>query len=144
MTSIRNTYVSKLSKHSLRFHFSCFGSNYRRCSIKKVFLKMSQNLQENISARVSVLIKLQGKLVQNTVVRKAVHFLVNESSGRVIQGFLPFFHCSLKNIWNVSQGRFWCVVFKEFRKIHIKMPALQVCVGVSFNEVSGYRSATLL
>ena len=31
----------------------------RRCSVKKFFLKISQNLQENICARVSFLIKLQ-------------------------------------------------------------------------------------
>ena len=31
----------------------------RRCSVKKVFLEISQNSQENICARVSFLIKLQ-------------------------------------------------------------------------------------
>ena len=31
----------------------------RRCSVKKVFLEISQNLQENACARVSFLIKLQ-------------------------------------------------------------------------------------
>ena len=31
----------------------------QRCSIKKVFLKISQNSQENTCARVSFLIKLQ-------------------------------------------------------------------------------------
>ena len=31
----------------------------QRCSIKKVFLKISQNLQDNTSARDSFLIKLQ-------------------------------------------------------------------------------------
>ena len=35
----------------------------RRCSVKKVFLKISQNLQENTFARVSFLIKIQA-LVQ--------------------------------------------------------------------------------
>ena len=34
-------------------------SSHRRCSIKKVFLEISQNLQENTCARVSFLIKLQ-------------------------------------------------------------------------------------
>ena len=32
----------------------------RRCSLKKVFLEISQNSQENNCARVSFLIKLQG------------------------------------------------------------------------------------
>ena len=31
----------------------------QRCSVKKVFLEISQNLQENTCARVSFLIKLQ-------------------------------------------------------------------------------------
>ena len=34
-------------------------SNHRRCSVKKVFLEISQNSQENTCARVSFLIKLQ-------------------------------------------------------------------------------------
>ena len=34
-------------------------SSHRRCSVKKVFLEMSQNSQENICARDSFLIKLQ-------------------------------------------------------------------------------------
>ena len=33
--------------------------SYRRCSVKKVFLEISQNSQENTCARVSFLIKLQ-------------------------------------------------------------------------------------
>ena len=34
----------------------------RRCSVKKVFLEISQNWQENTSARVSFLIKLQAEV----------------------------------------------------------------------------------
>ena len=36
-----------------------FRSSHRRCSVKKVFLKGSQNSQENTCAKVSFLIKLQ-------------------------------------------------------------------------------------
>ena len=36
----------------------------RRCSLKKVFLKISQNSQENTCARVSFLIKLQASGLQ--------------------------------------------------------------------------------
>ena len=35
------------------------GAVARRCSVKKVFLEISQNSQENTFARVSFLIKLQ-------------------------------------------------------------------------------------
>ena len=38
---------------------NCFRSSHRRCSVKKVFLKISQNSQENTCDRVSFLIKLQ-------------------------------------------------------------------------------------
>ena len=34
----------------------------QRCSVKKVFLKISQNSQENTCAKVSLLIKLQAQL----------------------------------------------------------------------------------
>ena len=34
-------------------------SSHRRCSVKKMFLGISQNSQENTCARVSILIKLQ-------------------------------------------------------------------------------------
>ena len=36
-----------------------FRSSYRRCSVEKLFLEISQNSQENTYARVSFLIKLQ-------------------------------------------------------------------------------------
>ena len=35
-----------------------------RCSVKKVFLKISWNSQENISARISFLVKLHGNFVR--------------------------------------------------------------------------------
>ena len=35
----------------------------QRCSLKKVFLEISQNLQENTCARVSFLIKLQAVMI---------------------------------------------------------------------------------
>ena len=38
----------------------------QRCSAKKVFLKISQNSQENTCARVSFLIKLQAHLFYRT------------------------------------------------------------------------------
>ena len=34
-------------------------SNHQRCSVKKLFLEISQNSQENTCTRVSFLIKLQ-------------------------------------------------------------------------------------
>ena len=43
---------------SYKYNWSTRNS-HRRCSIKKVFLEISQNSQENTCARVSFLIKLQ-------------------------------------------------------------------------------------
>ena len=45
------------------FHFIC-RSSHQRCSVKKVFLEISQNSQENTCARVSFLIKLQATELQ--------------------------------------------------------------------------------
>ena len=39
-----------------------------RCSVKKVFLEISQNLQESTCARVSFVIKLQARGNSGTVV----------------------------------------------------------------------------
>ena len=40
------------------------GTSHGSCSLKKVFLKISQNSQENICARFSYLLKLQKALTQ--------------------------------------------------------------------------------
>ena len=48
-----------------RFHYSIIRSSHGRCSIKKVFLKILQNTQENTSARVSFLIQFPASLLQN-------------------------------------------------------------------------------
>ena len=42
-----------------RFHGRFLEAVSRKCSVKKVFLKISQNLQENTFARVTFLIKLK-------------------------------------------------------------------------------------
>ena len=56
----RQTFMMKILVkivNGLRFHYRCFRSSQRRCSIKKVLLKISQNSLENTCARVSFLIK---------------------------------------------------------------------------------------
>ena len=51
-------------KNVYSFHFCCvlkeykFRSIHQRCSVKNVFLEISQNLRENTCARASFLIKL--------------------------------------------------------------------------------------
>ena len=50
---------STLTKYNK--YATIFRSSHQSCSIKKVFLKISQNLQENTRARVSLLIMLQAK-----------------------------------------------------------------------------------
>ena len=47
-------------KDSLEIQSATTDAVAQRCSVKKVFLEISQNSQENACARVSFLIKLQG------------------------------------------------------------------------------------
>ena len=53
----------KLMKHykslGIKFSFAIARSSHRRCSVKEVFLEISQNSQENNCVRVSFLIKLR-------------------------------------------------------------------------------------
>ena len=64
----------------------------RRCSVKKVFLKISQKLQENTCARVSFLIKLQAD---------ACNYIEKETLAQVFYGeFCKIFQ-------NNSGGCFW-------------------------------------
>ena len=63
-----------------RFNESCWSiwsgyrSSHQKCSVRKVFLKISQNSQENTCARVSFLIKLQvsGLQVFNFIKKKTL------------------------------------------------------------------------
>ena len=48
----------------------------RRCPVKKVFVKISQNLQENTCARVSFLIKLQAYNFIKKETRAQVFYLI--------------------------------------------------------------------
>ena len=68
----------------------------RRCSVKKVLLEISQNLQENTSARVSFLIKLQAAC--NFAKLPRTPFLNNTSGGCFCSGLLmwEFFLWSLR------------------------------------------------
>ena len=57
----------------------------QRCSVKKVFLEVSQNSQENICASVSSLIKLQGARVSFLIKlqAKACNFIKKETLTQV-------------------------------------------------------------
>ena len=53
-------FISRVNGFSHSFIFPLlilFRSSHRRCSIKKVFFKISQNSQENICAKVSFILK---------------------------------------------------------------------------------------
>ena len=51
--------------------------NLRRCSEKQVFLRILQNLQENICARVSFLVKLNAEKFEKTPVLEFCFHLSN-------------------------------------------------------------------
>ena len=64
---LHSQYLFKFNNKSrktvfMEIHSGSYRSSHQRCSIKKVFLKISQNLQENTCARVSFLIKLQASV----------------------------------------------------------------------------------
>ena len=89
----------------------------QRCSVKKVFLEISENLQENTCARVSFLIKLQvqffeisrtpfltehlrwpisllpifGKIFEKIIFNRTYNFLLEEDPNQ--SGFRPFVSC---------------------------------------------------
>ena len=50
--------------HGFKVDGVCREAIVQRCSVKKMFLQISQNLQENICGRVSFLIKLQASGMQ--------------------------------------------------------------------------------
>ena len=78
----------------------------RWCSVKNVFLKISQNSQENIGARVSFLIKLQG--AYNFIKKRLLHryFPVNFAKGLRT----PYF---IEQLWWLP---LWVVYLKALKK----------------------------
>ena len=73
----------------------------KRCSVKKVFLKISQNSQKNNSARVSFLIKLGGKLW---------NFIKKEA---LAQMFVCDFREIIKNTFFIEHLR-WLVLTEKY------------------------------
>ena len=75
----------------------------QRCSVKKVFLKFSQNLQKNTGARVSFLLKLQVfscefcGISKNTYFYRTPSVAASEGLFGVFQKF--FEHCTKKAVF---------------------------------------------
>ena len=53
----------KLNHSHWKWQFFAVRSSHHRCSVKKVFLEISQNLKENTCVRVSFLIKILKKIL---------------------------------------------------------------------------------
>ena len=81
-----------------------------RCSLKKVFLKISQNSQENTCVRVSFLIKLQasGKISKNTFLTEQLRWLL-----------LAFQSEACKSIKKETLGQVFSCEFCESSKQHL-------------------------
>ena len=101
-TALSNLSVSRRSKFSSL-------SSHQRCSVKKVFLEISQNSQENTCARVSFLIKLQasgsGTGVFLWILWNSKNNFLQNASGRLllyltkpsfIKGFKSFLRLTCK------------------------------------------------
>ena len=86
----------------------------QRCSVKKVFLEISQNSQENTFARVSFLIKLQAKVY---------YFIKKETLAQVF--FCEFFELS-KNTFFIEQLRWLLLHFRAIFVKHLWVNAFQL------------------
>ena len=94
--------ISIFAKNRLN-HMSLFflEAVAQRCSVKKVFLEISQNSQENTCARVSFLIKLRAL---------ACNFIKKETLGQVFCcEFCGIFKSTyfIKHFWKSAYGFLW-------------------------------------
>ena len=72
-------------------------SSHRRCSVKKVFLEILQNSQENTCVRVSFLIKLQASAYLHTLV---TYFSINIAKCVVVTILhIPTYPSKINIIW---------------------------------------------
>ena len=101
----------------------------QRCSLKKVFLKISQNSQENTYARVSFLIK---KGIWNRCFPvKFAKFLRTSSVGTLAQVFSYEFFEIFKNTFFIEQLRWLLLILPE-----LPLPPMEDCkffLGITFN-----------
>ena len=86
--------------------FACVRSSHQRCSIKKVFLEISQNSQINTCARVSFLIKLQAK--DRTLLDNCFCCVKGNICKRS-----KLFTCVLKEIRSYNRKLFLCPAQKQ-------------------------------
>ena len=100
----------------------------RRCPIKKLFLKISQNTRENTCTRVSFLIKMQAS---------DCNFIKKETLTQVLWNDSSFWYCcrSCRQRCSIKNSCFW-----KFLKIYRKTSAPKPL----FNKVVCFRSTILL
>ena len=60
-------YCYKTAKIDLNYKLQLLASEYRKCSVKKVFLKILQNLHENTFVRVSFSLRLPSVIYKLSV-----------------------------------------------------------------------------
>ena len=78
--SISNYFkILRTSRKPVLFHEAgIFRSSYQKCSIKKLFLKISQNSQENTRAGISFFNKISGQLLCRTPPAKSSRLSANK------------------------------------------------------------------
>ena len=131
---------------TLTYTEGSFRSSHQRGSVKKVFLEISQNSQENTCARVSFLIKLQNKPVtllkkkrlwhrnflmnfvkflrtpflQNTSARLLLNVFRSEEKVKTsIEIFLRKTQHSVEGLFQSCSCQFWLTIFSNNRWTHI-------------------------
>ena len=113
----------------------------QRCSVKKVFLKVSLNSQVNICTRVSFLIKLQASDLVNCVKFLRTLFLLNSSGGCfwkhnvTMQRTAEFASNSTANIKLSEHLIFFLVISNKFFSKSKNVAAKKLCGGAVAQKV---------
>ena len=107
----------------------------QRCSVQKVFLKNSQNSQENTCVRVSFLIKLQ-------ILRLVCNFIKNATLAQVTGVFLWIFATFLRTTFlqNTFSGCFYFWITSEAvaRTCSIKKVFLEISQNSQENTCTSF------
>ena len=112
----------------------CSEAVAQTCSVKKVFLEISQNSHENTSARVSFLIKLQARLFLNKVTGAACNFIEKETLAQVFPvNFAKFLRTPF--LQNTSGGCFCLFIrtlFNIYQKYEIRTISKKLLLNIKF------------
>ena len=120
----------------------------QRCSVKKVFWKISQNSQESTYSRISFLIKLQAGLTLQLYQKKALSqvfsckfweilktfFLQSNSGGCFFQWWVIFTKSSTLNMWQGPNSLTWWNMCSQLLLLYSFLSTVTLCPWKSFES----------